>query len=291
MSKHRSAAVLFRDHSRGGSYAKVLQEDGHFAVETVPVLDYQYLISADDIGNLVHQQFNLRSYSAIIFTSQNAVKALSAAATQWLSLSDSVKTRTDLWNQFLQLPIFVVGKATGSACTMLGNCQIYGEESGSASVLLPEIIKFSQQKKQETGKLPKFLFICGDQRRDTLPDGIRQSGEAELFEVTSYKTIAREISAVASELSKAVRRILSSISLCENEKIVIWLVLFSPSGARVVYPALNSLCVSDSNQHIFKFAAIGKTTASELLSLGANHLDTVQAKVPNEQGIKDALHS
>ncbi|KAI9468591.1 tetrapyrrole biosynthesis, uroporphyrinogen III synthase [Coemansia mojavensis] len=285
MSKHKSAVVLFRDHSRGGSYAKALQDNGHFAVETVPVLDYQYLISADDIDSLIQQCMQV--YSAIIFTSQNAVKALSTAAAQWRSRSES-KSQTDLWNQLLQLPIFVVGKATGSACKALGNCQIYGEESGSAAVLLPEIIKFSKQKRQETGKPPKLLFFCGDQRRDTLPNGIRQSGEAELVEIISYRTIAREISTVAGDLSKAVQRILSISS--NDKEMVVWLVLFSPSGARVVYSALVNLVALGLSQHMFKFAAIGKTTASELISLGVNGQDIVQATSPNEQGIKDVLN-
>ncbi|KAJ2449642.1 uroporphyrinogen-III synthase [Coemansia sp. RSA 2336] len=284
MSRRKSAVVLFRDHSRGDSYAKALQDDGHFAVETVPVIEYQYLISTDDIDSLVRQCTQV--YSAIIFTSQNAVKALSAAAKQWLLRSES-KSDADLWSQLTQLPIFVVGKATGCACKALGNCQIYGEDSGSAAVLLPEIIEFSRQKRQETGKLPKLLFFCGDQRRDTLPNGIRQSGEAELVEVVAYKTIARKVSTVTSDLLKAVQRILAVSP--RDEEMVVWLVLFSPSGARVLYPALANLVASGLSQHMFRFAAIGKTTASELVSLGVNDQDVAQAKTPNEQGIKDVL--
>ncbi|KAJ2303776.1 uroporphyrinogen-III synthase [Coemansia sp. RSA 2706] len=292
----RSAVILFRDQDRGDSYSKLLQES-HAAVETIPVLDHRYLLAAADIADIIHRHSHDTNYSAIIFTSQNAVKALAGAAAEWQSQPDTSMEQADRaaeWRRFLALPIFVVGKATAAACSahLLDHSaasDIRGDQCGQAAVLLPEIIRFCRQQRQRLANKPQLLFFCGDQRRDTLPGGIAGSHEADLRQIISYTTAGRQVRAVTDELADAMGRIVTR----SGRISLVWMVVFSPSGARVIVPALRALerkglvCperIQSSGAAVYRLAAIGKTTASELVTLGIDGRQVTQASEPSEHG-------
>ncbi|KAJ2805666.1 uroporphyrinogen-III synthase [Coemansia guatemalensis] len=263
----------------------------------------------------------------MILTSQNAVHALNEVVNRWINektnshgkvlKTDEIKVyRQARWKKLLDLPVFVVGQATGSACLSLlfegrsrNSCDIRGEKTGKASALLPELLGFCNACNVLDNEQPRLLFFCGDQRRDTLPTGIAESHKAELVEVTSYTTVPRDQQKVKHELLDAIDRITfkmnkigclsdSLYSTHGTSVITIWVVLFSPSGARVVVPILDEISKQGdfvqalphtSYKEVFRIAAIGNTTASELVKLGIDEQSIAKANEPNERGICNAL--
>ncbi|KAJ2079805.1 uroporphyrinogen-III synthase [Coemansia sp. RSA 988] len=322
----RSAVVLFRDPTRGDTYKAALQED-HQVIESIAVLEHQNLLKCSDISNIVNEHIFGKEFSAMIFTSQNAVHALNKTVNQWINEKndsrdkvlkcDEIKVyRREMWKKLLNLPVFVVGRATGVACLSQlfegrsrNSCDIRGEKTGKASVLLPELLEFCNACNVVDSERPKLLFFCGDQRRDTLPKGIIDSNKAEMVELTTYSTVSRDLQKVKDELLDAINRITLKLNDvgCASEFsdsaqstsiATIWMVLFSPSGARVVVPILDKILKQGvfiqastqiSYKVVFRMAAIGHTTASELVELGIDEQSIVKAKEPNEHGVRNAL--
>ncbi|KAI7823994.1 tetrapyrrole biosynthesis, uroporphyrinogen III synthase [Kickxella alabastrina] len=311
-----SSVILFRDGNSSNAYTELLEQD-HASVENVVVLEHQDLITTETISDLVGPD---QQFAAILFTSQNAVKALSRAANTWLAMCDidgAACNRKQAWARFLNRPVFVVGRATGSTCRDLlyGSAQlgddhsvtadIRGQDAGRATVMLPEIIDFCAHHYEQTGTKPRLVFFCGDQRRDTLPDGIRQSGQAsELIEVVSYTTVGRPYDQTRQDLSDALGRISALRKTAyvdgNNAANLVWMVLFSPSGVRVVSPVLNAMmseavlqlpamgCRKKRETH-YRLVAIGETTMSELVMQGISEKNIVMAKEPSAQGIRNAI--
>ncbi|KAJ1677212.1 uroporphyrinogen-III synthase, partial [Spiromyces aspiralis] len=145
------------------------------------------------------------NFTGLIFTSSNAVKALSGAYQAALAsplgfidlLPSPTATAVEMvesvlqpqWQRLLSLPIFVVGKATATAChNLLGPTApaplvIHGQDSGSAVNLLKIITNSLTASPQST----HLLFLSGDRRRSTLPDGLSERG-IQFSEVTVYET-------------------------------------------------------------------------------------------------------
>lgn len=267
--KTHTAVILFRDNSESDVYTEMLQED-HDIVESIAVLDHKNLLTEQNLQDVVDSR---NSFSAIIFSSQNAVKALSQ------KILASAK-RKQLLKFINSRPIFVVGKATASACYkyLSSTADIRGAGSGCAAALLPKILEFGREN---TGKL---LFFCGNQRRDTLPDGIRQSKLApELAEITTYSTSSRDTEHIRQELAATMHRIK------HNSTDLLWLVLFSPSGVRTVMPLL-----LECSEIRSRFVAIGSTTLAAITEkpLTCPHVtaaDVVMAHEPTAKGIRNAI--
>ncbi|KAJ1806547.1 hypothetical protein LPJ56_005107, partial [Coemansia sp. RSA 2599] len=160
MALHSSSKViLFRgsssdeDSGAKDKYTELLQND-HESVESIPVLEHRYLLTPENTDQIVHAR---PGYSALIFTSKNAVKALAQAASQWIEqtsceTNDGDKAaREEAWTRFLQLPVFVVGKATASACRSLlyssdRSADIRGQDTGKATAMLPQILEFCRDE-------------------------------------------------------------------------------------------------------------------------------------------------
>ncbi|KAJ2276361.1 hypothetical protein J3F81_001422 [Coemansia sp. RSA 371] len=297
MTEYSSSVILFRDPDRDDSYTTALTPT-HTLIKCVSVLEHVYLLDTSDIDNIVHR-FGVCEFSALVFTSQTAVHALAAAASRWLNQPVQSRQRTDRthqWSRILSLPIFVVGHATRTACESLLFAHtsitpdIRGDQSGQATNLLPHIIQFCKHH-----SCPKLLFVCGDHRRDTLPDGIQASMCADLVELVAYTTKGRDATKVREELCDAV----TQISECRKRDRAhkIWMVVFSPSGARVVIPVLNNLVAqnvlcspsADKCALTYQLAAIGPTTQAEIIALGINKDHIAVATTPTAQGIRQAL--
>ncbi|KAJ2791518.1 uroporphyrinogen-III synthase, partial [Coemansia helicoidea] len=260
----RSAVVLFRDPARGDAYHAALA-DSHSVVDTIPVLEHQGLLSARDVGRIVGEHGGGRAYAAIVFTSQNSVRVLGQAAAEWTGAGSPAASggdRSAQWREFIGVPIFAVGKATGDACRALlpglaaSGPAIRGEACGSAAALAPEIARFCGG--QRGGRPPRLAFFCGDQRRDTLPRAIAQSGCAELCEIPAYTTAARRASDVQAELAAVLGR-------CSARRL--WLVLFSPSGARAVVPVVRRLAL----QGVLSTDAVGPGVVCRFAAIGGDH--------------------
>ncbi|KAJ2232110.1 uroporphyrinogen-III synthase [Coemansia sp. RSA 485] len=336
---HKSSnVVLFRDSSsddnNSGSandkYTELLQKD-HHSVQSIPVLEHEFLLTPTNIQQLVDAQ---PGYTALLFTSKNSVKALSKAAAQWIEQPDNCSngtetpTRKDVWARFLQLPVFVVGKATASTCRSLlysseSTADIRGEDTGKATAMLPRIIEYCKTHFAQTGTVARLLFLCGNQRRDTLPEGLCQSNHIiELTELVSYTTAGRPSDQVLNNLVAAlVKTELPSSDSSSNSSVaqntcaaginkanhaLIWLVCFSPSGVRVVAPVLEALTkqskalllqpgigCSDVAEitYCYRIVAIGETTFSELVMQGVDSELVVLANEPNAQGVRNAINS
>ncbi|KAJ2911141.1 uroporphyrinogen-III synthase [Coemansia aciculifera] len=327
-----TAVILFRDSSRrkgGGDkdvYTDTLLED-HDAVESVPVLRHADLLTLQTIDDVLESHTSDVPFAAIIFTSQNAVEALNRVQAKRTTTASHDDNRR--WSVFISLPVFVVGGATGSLCrtTLLSglpNADVRGEElAGGARAMVPEIIEFCHQYRlQNHGVKPRLIFFCGDQRRDTLPDALqRHSDTVDLVQVISYTTIARDIDETRIELIEAISRIKAKCwrtskdsrhdaaactTTITGEKgrisptvdcdiLLIWMVVFSPSGARVVAPLLADL---ESEQHVssagnaavrYRLAAIGKTTRDELVAQQQQGVSVVLANEPSVRGVRNAL--
>ncbi|KAJ2600908.1 uroporphyrinogen-III synthase [Coemansia sp. RSA 1285] len=328
-----TAAILFRDHAKGDKYKDLLVND-HCAVESIPVLEHKYLLDAQSIKAVVDDASS-EGLAGLVFTSGNAVRALARAVDAYLSeAADENDDSRERWRRILRLPIFVVGKETMDACTSLlfsaaraanGGTReteddvmdIRGSECGCASEMVTNIIDFSRQqqsRKQGDGKKPRVLFFCGNQRRSAIPDGIRESGAAELVEMVAYTTVGRNTHDTRRDLIATVDRI---VAKCRRNApaaaVLIWMVVFSPSGVRVVAPLLEDLAharepplvpastlaavykrhaATKTDDVFYGYAAIGKTTMTELASrAGADTMLTTQADTPNAVGICNAIRN
>ncbi|KAJ1921129.1 uroporphyrinogen-III synthase [Coemansia sp. S17] len=297
-----TAVILFRDSSRGkDTYTQPLLED-HDAVESVAVLQHQDLLTAQIIDDIVEAHASDTPFAGLIFTSQNAVKALGRVIEKWTAIDSAKKEQ---WDGFVSLPIFVVGGATGNACrSILQHFDVRGEVTGGASAMLPVITEFCAQYQRHHGTKPRLVFFCGDQRRDTLPDGLRNM--AELLEVVSYITVGRDPVDIRNDLIQALSRIramcLAKDRAHEGRDILIWMVLFSPSGVRVVAPLLaelesehvlcayagGNLPATDISSVLYGLAAIGATTMDEIVAQLQPRF-VVLAKEPNVHGIRKSI--
>ena len=140
-----------------------------------------------------------------------------------------------------------MGQATARALReLLPQTEILGENCGNAESLSDFII--SERKSKKSSK--PLLFLCGNQRRDVLPERLAASG-IEFEEHVVYCTEP------ASNLSE-------KLELACSKQIPRVIVFFSPSGVAAVAEILR-LLFPDALTTI-KFIAIGPTTASAIRS-------------------------
>ncbi|KAI9914618.1 hypothetical protein PsorP6_008518 [Peronosclerospora sorghi] len=134
------------------------------------------------------------------------------------------------------MPVFSVGAATSRELLHLGViCK--GDDAGSAD-MLSEYLHHNGGLPADCKEKP-MMFLCGDKRRDVLPDSFRSRG-LPLEELVVYQTCAQQ-----------------NIAIPDECRVPDWVVFFSPSGLEAV-------------KHLplpweyIRKAAIGKTTATAL---------------------------
>lgn len=103
--------------------------------------------------------------ATVVFSSANAVEAVASFATEGLPV----------WDIFC-----VGGKTADRAGSCFPSSHIAGKED-SAAELAGKIL--------EESEADEVLFFCGDQRRDELPDILRDGG-IEVNEIIVYRTVA-----------------------------------------------------------------------------------------------------
>ncbi|KAG6574690.1 Uroporphyrinogen-III synthase [Phytophthora cinnamomi] len=191
------------------------------------VLTFEYLHSEE----LLHVLTHLERYSGILVTSPR-----SAIAVDNVVNALDAELKQQVLAKLRATPVFSVGAATSRELLPLGVfCQ--GDDAGSAEVLSEYL--------HQDGVLPAdckdkpMMFLCGDKRRDTLPDSFRSRG-LPLEELVVYQTCA-----------------VQSVEFPAECTVPDWIVFFSPSGLKVVKD------LPLPWQSIRK-AAIGKTTAAAL---------------------------
>ena len=179
-------------------------------------------------------------YAGLILTSPRAVRAL-----------EGIDLPKAVWDTWTDQPAYAVGPKTASAVRDIGFTPS-GEGAGSASALESVIAK---QKKP-------YLFLCGNRRRDVLPDALQEAG-TPFEELIVYET--------------GLRTALDIPDAREGD----WLAFFSPSGIEAV-----TQHAADKAKG-YQVAAIGPTTASALRD-GGWAVDAV-AETPSPDALADAI--
>jgi uroporphyrinogen-III synthase len=230
--------ILLRSADTPDPYVKAFADRGLTAV-CIPVLTFRFPFQST-LADALHQTDR---YRHLVLTSPRAVRALDDVFSEHPSLRK-------LWTQ---RAAFAVGPKTAAALRDLG-IAVTGEDAGSADALVDAIDTASRN-----GPL---LFLSGNRRRDTLPDGLSDRG-ISFDEVVVYETRVR----TAVELPPpSVDR---------------WLVFFSPSGLEAVRRT------ETVDASAYRLAAIGPTTAAALETAGLP-VDAVAA-TPSPEALADAL--
>lgn len=211
-----AVVLLRRADGAHDRYEQAFGERG-FAASCVPVLSFRYINQAALRTRLATPS----RYAGLIATSPRAVRALAEA-----------RTATPAWADWTEKSAYAVGPKTAAALRALG-CHPMGQESGSAAALGVGIAKTKKP----------YLFICGNRRRDALPNALREA-DTPFEELVVYETVLR-----------------SDLKLPTPETGD-WIVFFSPSGIKAV-----TNYASEQMQG-YRLATIGPTTADALRDLG-----------------------
>ncbi|XP_060082527.1 uroporphyrinogen-III synthase-like [Ylistrum balloti] len=206
-------------------YQKLLVDAGIKAT-LCPVLTFEFL----NLDLYMNQMSRPEDFSAIVFTSQQAVKA-----TRMVLESGGEMQPLKKWR------CYVVGPATATEAKNLGFLP-QGEDSGSAEALSEILLKDLRHLTRP------ILYPCGNLKRDTLPKKMKENG-LELHEITVYQTIPRV------DLEPYIH------DLVNKEGTPSHMVFFSPSGVEATLSVLHSVWF---RKHQIKFIAIGQTTSQAM---------------------------
>ncbi len=220
--------VLLRSGSEPDPYVRAFAAAGMEAT-CVPVLAFAFPHQEALRARLRRPE----DYEGLICTSPRAVRALEEALAEGGVDAGAWRAKT----------AYAVGPKTAAALRALGFAP-EGEESGSAEALAAVIAN----KKQ--------LFLCGNRRRDTLPDALGEAG-IPFDELVVYETRTR-----------------MDVALPEGREGD-WLVFFSPSGVE----AIESAPGADPSR--YRKAAIGATTAAALEEHGWTAEAVADAPTPS----------
>lgn len=230
--------ILLRAPDEPDPYVRALSEIGLRAV-CRPVLSFVF--PADEA--LRERLHNRAHYGGVVATSPRAARAVRRVFDE----------RGTLHAKWEDAPAFVVGPKTADRFRDLG-FDVRGEETGSAEALVSVI---ADQRPEEP-----LLFLAGDRRRDTLPEGL-VAANVSFEEEVVYETHPR------TDLT---------LPPAANDS---WLVFFSPSG-------LEALQASDAGSiGAYRVATIGPTTAADLREKGVE-VDAV-SELPSPKGVVEAL--
>lgn len=211
--------LLLREPDGVDPYEEAFRDAGYEPV-SVPVLRFTFVNQALLRANLERPA----AYGGLLLTSPRAAEAL-AEALSWLP-SETVR-----WHA---RRVFAVGPATAAVLREAGFAP-EGEGSGTADMLADYITR-----QEFDGPL---LFLCGNRRRDVLPDRLRAAG-VPLDELCVYETHLRD-----------------GLDLT-SFRPPFWAAFFSPSGVEAVQRAGGFAAGA------VRCAAIGLTTAEALAQAG-----------------------
>jgi uroporphyrinogen-III synthase len=230
--------ILLRSPEDPDPYVGAFEEVGFRAVCT-PVLTFDF----PNEGPLRERLRTPERYEGVVATSPRVGWALHRV------FDDDGTTHT----QWEGRPAYAVGPKTADELRAL-SFEVRGETAGTAADLADEIASADPET--------PLLFLCGNRRRDDLPDGLRSAGVA-FEELVVYETRTR-----------------TDLSLPPPAEAT-WLAFFSPSGVEAVRGA------DTGPLEEYRCAAIGPTTASTLEEYGLT--PAAVASSPTPQGLVDAI--
>lgn len=233
--------VLFRSCGDPDRYLRAFAEADLRAV-CEPVLSFTFPNQPALASHLERQNH----YSALIATSPRVARALGHVFDE----------RPLLRTKWEGVPAYAVGPKTAASLRDVG-LRPAGAEAGSAQALAQRIV----------GEEPDepLLFLCGNRRRDQLPDRLTTANVA-FDELIVYETDTRH-----------------DVTLPPPDR-GIWLVFFSPSGIEAVE---KSGCDSGTGLPGYRIAAIGPTTGGELAAAG--YFVEAIASEPSPKGVVTAI--
>ena len=149
----------------------------------------------------------------------------------------------------------------------------------SASALGPRVADRERERGRENREGRRLLYLCGNIRRDELPNHLKQEG-IPFDELCVYKThkMEGEVLFPWEQHDSTQHEDSDGVSVSAREEVLRydWICFFSPSGVKVVYKNMkrrkemigggvgggsSSLFPADGR---IKLAAIGKTTAAAM---------------------------
>lgn len=241
--------LLLRSRDEGGDedrYERALRERD-FRATCRPVLRFAFAgdddFGGDDAGAALRHPDR---WAGLVLTSPRAAQALEEML-RWLP--DQVAA----WEA---KPAFAVGPKT-AAELRAGGLAPTGEESGDAEALGSVIAK--KVKTDPAAERP-LLFLCGNRRREALPNRLRAE-EVPFEERVVYETHLR-----------------SGPWLTDAPE---WAVFFSPSGVEAVRQS------GEAGWGAVRKAALGPTTAAALREAGWP--PEAVAREPTPEALADAL--
>ncbi len=205
----------------------------------VDVLSFIETVAIDTKGIKGSINACLKQRSAIIFTSMNA--------------ADAVIKQLD--GKIPDWKIFCMGNTTKKIIENYFGNGIVIAAASNANELADGIIKWNTNQKNKEA----FVFFCGDQRRDELPQKLNDA-DIELKEIIVYKTI---------ETSHALSKNYDGI------------LFFSPS-------AVHSFFINNTTSNDTIFFAIGETTANSIRE-HTNHKIIVSKTPAKDELLKQAI--
>jgi len=230
--------ILLRSPDDPDPYVRAFEEVGIRAV-CKPVLTY-------DFPNQDALRDRLRTperYGGVVATSPRAGWALHR-------VFDDEGTTHAQWEG---RTAYAVGPKTADEFRAL-SFDVQAEDAGTAADLATQIADANPQT--------PLLFLCGNRRRDALPDGLR-AANIDFEELVVYESRAR-----------------TGVSLPPPADET-WLVFFSPSGLDALEEAEKGALAE------YRYAAIGPTTASALEEAGLE--PEAVAESPTPGALVDAL--
>lgn len=171
----------------------------HFA----DVLAFRY-VNAERLGVLLRE---LERFGALLLTSPRAAIAV-ARAVESLGREE----KEGVLRKLRALPVFSVGAATSRELGPLG-IRCLGDGTGSAEALA-EFLHGTDGALPPACASKPTLFLCGEKRREVLPDSFRDR-ELPLEQLVVYETCAVDALAVPEACGTPA-----------------WVVFFSPSGVK-----------------------------------------------------------
>lgn len=237
--EERPDVILLRSEDEGDDrYVSAFEEVGVRAI-CEPVLSFGFPNQSALRDHLERRD----QYAGIVATSPRVASALERLFAD----------REDLAQRWNGAPAYAVGPKTARRLRDVG-LEPRGDDAGDAEALASQII-------EEVPSAP-LLFLCGNRRRDTLPNRLR-AADVPFEELVVYET-----------------RIRQDLTLPTSEGTT-WLAFFSPSGLE----AVEQSGVVDLSE--YRLAAIGPTTGGALEEAG--YSVAAVAQEPSPEGLVSAV--
>ncbi len=235
----RPRILLLRQPDEPDPYVAAFEAAG-FRARCVPVLRFEFVNGAALRERLARPA----DFGGLVLTSPRAAEAMERAGPLPAGWGDK--------------PAFVVGPATAAAARTVG-LRPEGDGAGEGEALAAHIAEaviagpFS----------PPLLFLCGDRRRDALPDRLCAAA-VPVEELVVYRTIPEPAALEGLAASPPA-----------------WVAFFSPSGVEA------ALAASGFPWERIARAAIGPTTAAALRDAG--HPAAAVAAEPTPAALVSAI--